>query len=193
MNANITADAYFANAKTWQKELKKLRTIIRSTGLNEEVKWGKPTYTVDESNVVILIPLKDHLALMFCKGALLKDSRRLLQDIGRSQAQRWMKFDSVAAIAKREAAVRSYIREAVENEKAGKQVKYKETSEYPVPDELKAKLSKAPKFKKAFEALTPGRQRGYLIYFAAAKQAKTREARIEKCTPMILKGKGLYD
>lgn len=193
MDTKITADAYFAKAKTWQKELKQLRAIVRSTGLKEEVKWGKPTYTFDGSNIVILTPLRDHLALMFCKGALLKDSRALLQKVGQGQAQRWMKFDSVAAIAKLESAVKSYIREAVENEKAGKEIKYKETSDYPVPDELKAKLSKVPSFKKAFEALTPGRQRGYLIYFAAAKQAKTREARIEKCTPMILKGKGLYD
>jgi uncharacterized protein YdeI (YjbR/CyaY-like superfamily) len=193
MNTNITADAYFAKAKTWPKELKKLRTIIRSTGLKEEVKWGKPTYTFDGRNIVILTPLKDHLALMFCKGALLKDSRGVLQKVGQAQAQRWMKFDSVAAIAKLEAVVKSYIREAVKNEKTGKEIKYKETSEYPVPDELKAKLSKVPSFKKAFEALTPGRQRGYLIYFAGAKQAKTREARIEKCTPLILKGKGLLD
>jgi uncharacterized protein YdeI (YjbR/CyaY-like superfamily) len=193
MDTKITADAYFAKAKTWQKELKKLRTIVRSTGLKEEVKWGKPTYTSGGSNVVILTPLKDHLALMFLKGALLKDSRGLLQKVGQAQAQRWMKFDSVAAIEKLEPAIKSYIREAIKNEEAGKEIKYKETSEYPVPDELKARLSKVPSFKKAFEALTPGRQRGYLIYFAAAKQAKTREARIEKCTPAILKGKGLYD
>lgn len=193
MNTNITADAYFSKAKTWQKELKKLRTIIRSTGLKEEVKWGKPTYTFGGSNIVILTPLKAHLALMFCKGSLLKDSRKLLQNVGQAQAQRWMKFDSVAAVEKFEAAVKSYIREAVKNEKTGKEIKYKATSDYPVPDELKAKLSKVPSFKKAFEALTPGRQRGYLVYFAAAKQPKTREARIEKCTPMILKGKGLHD
>ncbi|MGH7662013.1 MAG: YdeI/OmpD-associated family protein [Vulcanimicrobiaceae bacterium] len=193
MNTKISADAYFAKAKTWQKELKKLRAIIRSTGLKEEVKWGKPTYTFDEHNVVILVPLKDHLAVMFCKGALLKDSRGLLQNIGQSQANRWMKFDSVKAIGKLEPVVKSYIRAAVKNEQTGKQVKYKETAEYPVPDELKAKLSRVPSFKKAFDALTPGRQRGYLVYFAGAKQAKTREARIEKCTPMILKGKGLYD
>lgn len=193
MNTNITADAFFAKAKTWQKELKKLRTIIRSCGLTEEVKWGKPTYTFGESNVVILIPLKEHLALMFCKGALLKDSRHVLAKVGQSQASRWMKFDSVQAITKLESVVKAYIREAIKNEKAGVEVKYKETSDYPVPEELKAKFAKAPAFKKAFETLTPGRQRGYLLHFAAAKQSKTRESRIEKCVPMILKGKGIYD
>jgi uncharacterized protein YdeI (YjbR/CyaY-like superfamily) len=193
MNTNITADAFFAKAKTWQKELKKLRSVIRSCGLTEEVKWGKPTYTFGESNVVILIPLKEHLALMFCKGALLKDSRHVLQQVGQAQAQRWMKFDSLAAVTKSESIVKAYIRESIKNKKAGVEVKYKETSEYPVPEELKAKFAKAPAFKKAFEALTPGRQRGYLIHFAGAKQSKTREARIEKSTAAILKGKGLLD
>ena len=190
MNTNITADAFFARAKKWQKELNKLRSVIRSCGLTEEVKWGKPTYTYGKSNVVILIPLKEHLALMFCKGALLKDARHVLENVGQSQAPRWIKFDSVPAITKLESVVKSYIREAIKNEKAGLEVKYKETSEYPVPDELKAKFAKAPAFKKAFEALTPGRQRGYLMYFANAKQSKTRQARIEKSTPAILKGKG---
>jgi uncharacterized protein YdeI (YjbR/CyaY-like superfamily) len=193
MNTNITADAFFSRAKTWQKELKKLRTIIRSCGLTEEVKWGKPTYTFDKSNVVILIPLKEHLALMFCKGALIRDSRHVLEKVGQSQASRWVKFDSVPAITKLESVVKTYIREAIKNEETGKEVKYKETSEYPVPDELKAKFAKTPSFKKAFEALTPGRQRGYLLYFAGAKQSKTRDARIEKSTPAILKGKGIYD
>jgi uncharacterized protein YdeI (YjbR/CyaY-like superfamily) len=193
MNTNITADAFFAKAKLWQKELKKLRSVIRSCDVTEEVKWGKPTYTFGKSNVVILIPLKEHLALMFCKGALLKDSRHVLGKVGQSQASRWIKFDSVPAITKLESVVKAYIREAIKNEKAGLEVKYKDTSEYPVPDELKAKFAKAPAFKKAFEALTPGRQRGYLIYLAGAKQSKTREARIEKCVPMILKGKGVFD
>jgi uncharacterized protein YdeI (YjbR/CyaY-like superfamily) len=193
MNTNITADEFFAKAKKWQKELKKLRSIIRTCGLTEEVKWGKPTYTLGKTNVVILIPLKEHLALMFCKGALLRDSRHVLLTVGQSQASRWMKFDSVPVITKLESVVKTYIREAIKNEKAGKEVKYKETSDFPVPDELKAKFKKVPAFKKAFEALTPGRQRGYLIYFAAAKQSKTREARIEKSTPAILKGKGIYD
>jgi uncharacterized protein YdeI (YjbR/CyaY-like superfamily) len=187
------ADAFFSKAKTWQKELKKLRTIILGCGLAEELKWSKPTYTVGKSNVVILIPLKEKLALMFCKGALLKDSRRLLETVGQSQASRWIKFGSLAEIAKLESALKAYIREAVKNQKAGLDVTYKQTSDYPVPDELKAKLSKSPRFKAAFEALTPGRQRGYLLYFAGAKQSKTREARIEKCTPQIMRGKGIYD
>jgi uncharacterized protein YdeI (YjbR/CyaY-like superfamily) len=193
MNTNITADAFFAKAKAWQKELKKLRTVIRGCGLTEEVKWGKPTYTFGKSNVVIMVPLKERLALMFCKGALLKDRRKVLENIGQSQASRWMKFDGVPAITKLESVVKAYIREAIKNEKAGLEVRYKETSEFPVADELKAKFAKAPAFKKAFEALTPGRQRGYLLYFAGAKQSKTREARIEKSIPAILKGKGIYD
>jgi len=193
VNTKISADAYFAKAKTWQKELKKLRPIVLETGLTEEIKWGKPTYTFEGTNIVIFVPLKEHLAVMFCKGALLKDKQRLLTNIGQSQASRWMKFGSVADVTKLESAVKAYIREAIKNEKAGVQVKYKETSEYEVPEELQAKLAKSVSFKKAFNALTPGRQRGYLIYFAGAKQAKTREARIEKCTPMILKGKGLLD
>jgi len=193
VNTNITADAFFAKAKIWQKELKKLRAIVKSTGLKEEIKWGKPTYTLDGTNVVILVPLKEHLALMYCKGALLKDARKLLQNIGQSQSNRWIKFGSVDEITKLEPAIKSYIREAIKNEKAGLEVVYKKTSDYPVPDELKAKFAKVPSFKKAFEALTPGRQRGYLIYFAGAKQAKTREARIEKSTAAILKGKGLLD
>lgn len=190
MNTNITATEFFAKAKTWQQELKKLRAIVKSTGLKEEIKWGKPTYTLDGTNVVIFVPLKEHLALMYCKGALLKDARKLLQDIGQSQGNRWMKFGSLAEITKLEPAIKSYIREAIKNEKSGVKVKYKETSDFPVPDELKAKFAKTPSFKKAFESLTPGRQRGYLIYFAGAKQSKTRESRIEKSTPAILKGKG---
>jgi len=190
VNTNITATEFFAKAKTWQQELKKLRAIVKSTGLKEEIKWGKPTYTLDGTNVVIFVPLKEHLALMYCKGALLKDARKLLQDIGQSQGNRWMKFGSLAEITKLEPAIKSYIREAIKNEKSGVKVKYKETSDFPVPDELKAKFAKTPSFKKAFESLTPGRQRGYLIYFAGAKQSKTRESRIEKSTPAILKGKG---
>ena len=193
MNTNITASEFFGKAKKWPKELKKLRSIIRGCGLVEEIKWGKPTYTFEGTNVVILIPLKEHLALMFCKGALLKDSRHVLEEIGQSQASRWIKFDSVPAITKVESLVKAYIREAIKNEKAGLKVKYKETSDFPVPDELKAKFTKAPSFKKAFDALTPGRQRGYLLYFAGAKQSKTRESRIEKCTPQILKGKGYLE
>ena len=190
MNTNITADAFFAKAKTWQKELRKLRAIVKSTGLKEEIKWGKPTYTLDGTNVVIFVPLKEHVALMYCKGALLKDARKLLQNIGQSQGNRWIKFGSVAEITKLEPVLKSYIREAVKNEKAGLKVRYKETSEFEVPEEFKVKLAKTPALKAAFEKLTPGRQRGYLIYFAGAKQSKTREARIEKSTPAILAGKG---
>lgn len=190
---NPKADAFFAKAKKWRPELKKLRTIVLACGLKEEIKWGKPTYTFDDANVVILIPLKDHLALAFTKGALLKDSKHLLSNIGRNQASRWIKFASLAEVTKREAAIKSYIREAVKVQKSGAQIRYKETSEYEVPEEFGEKLSKNAALRKAFEALTPGRQRGYLIYFSGAKQSKTRAERVEKCAPMILKGKGLMD
>ena len=190
---NPKADAYFDKAKKWQPELKKLRTIALSLGLKEELKWGKPCYTFDDANIIILIPLKESCAVAFSKGALLKDRKRLLVQPGQAQATRFVKFSSVRQISDTEPALKAYIREAIENEKAGLDIVYKKTSDYETPAELQRKLDKDPAFRKAFEALTPGRQRGYLVYFAAAKQSKTREARIEKHTANILKGKGLMD
>ena len=192
-NANPKVDAYVRKAKTWQPEITKLRSIALDCGLTEELKWGKPAYTFENSNVVIIIPLKEHCALAFAKGALLKDAKGILTAPGQSQAGRWIKFATAREIAKMEAVVKSYIREAIAAEKAGLKVRYKETSEYDVPEELKKKLAKTPALKTAFEALTPGRQRGYLVYFSGAKQSKTRESRIEKCVPLVLKGKGLND
>ena len=192
MNPKI--DAYFNKAAEWRPELKQLRKIILGCGLDEELKWSKPCYSFQDSNVVIIIPLKETCALMFCKGALLKDAKGILTRPGEStQSGRWIKFTDVQEITGLAATLKAYIREAIEAEKAGLKVKYKTTSEYKVPEELQKKLDEIPAFKAAFKALTPGRQRGYLWYFSAAKQSKTRESRIEKWMPQILKRKGLND
>lgn len=191
--ANPKVDAWFDKAEHWQAEMRKLRAIALGCGLGEELKWYKPVYTFGKKNVVIIIALKESVALAFCKGALLKDPKRVLATIGNSQAGRWIKFTSVREIAAMAGTLKAYVREAVEVEKAGLEVPLKKTSDYPVPAELKRKMAELPAFKKAFAALTPGRQRGYLVYFAGAKQSKTREARIAKCMPLIFKGKGLLD
>lgn len=191
---NPKVDVYLSKAEKWQPEMKKLRSIILDCQLTEELKWGKPVYTLQNKNVVIIIALKEHCALMFCKGALLKDANSLLSKPGENtQAGRWIKLSSVRAISELEPILKSYIQEAIAAQKAGLEVPYKETADYPVPEELKNKLKQDPTFKTAFKALTPGRQRGYLLYFAGAKQSKTRTSRVEKCIPQILKGKGLYD
>jgi uncharacterized protein YdeI (YjbR/CyaY-like superfamily) len=191
---NPKVDVYINKAKKWQPEMKKLRSIILHCQLTEELKWGKPSYTLQKKNVVIIIALKEHCALAFCKGALLKDANGFLTKIGEnSQAGRWMKFSSVQQIVEMEPVLNAYIHEAIEAEKAGLEVTYKKTADFPVPEELKNKLDESPSLKTAFDALTPGRQRGYLLYFSAAKQTKTRTSRVEKCTPQILKGKGLND
>jgi len=191
---NPQVDEYLKNTKKWQEESKKLRRIILDCGLTEESKWGKPCYTFQNSNVVIIQGFKEYCALLFCKGALLKDAHRILiQQTENVQAARQLRFTSVPEIVAMEPTVKAYIHEAVEVEKAGLEVNYKKTSEFAVPEELQNKLDEIPTFKKAFNALTPGRQRGYLLYFSAPKQSKTREARIEKCIPQILKGQGLND
>ena len=187
-------DAVLSKARKWQKESKKLRMIILSCGLTEELKWGKPCYTFHESNVAIIQGFKDYCALMFCKGALLKDAHGILiQQTENVQAARQVRFTNVREIVEMEPILKSYIDEAVEAEKAGLEVPYKKISEFTIPEELKNRLDESPALKTAFTALTPGRQRGYLLYFSAAKQSKTRESRIEKCIPQILKGKGLND
>lgn len=192
--ANPKVDAWLSKAENWQPEMRKLRSIVLGCGLGEELKWYKPVYTFGKKNVVIVMALKDAVALAFCKGALLKDPERVLARIGEhSQAGRWIKFTSVRQIAAVAATLKAYVREAVEVEKAGLEVPQKKTSDYPVPAELKEKMAELPAFEKAFRALTPGRQRGYLIYFAGAKQSKTRESRIERCVPLIFEGKGLQD
>jgi uncharacterized protein YdeI (YjbR/CyaY-like superfamily) len=191
---NPKVDKYLSKVKQWREELKKLRMIILNCELAEELKWGKPCYAFQKSNIVIIIPLKESCALMFCKGALLKDVHGILLKAGEhTQAGRWIKFTNVREIVKMKTILKAYIHEAIEAERAGLKVNYKKTSDFMIPEEFKSKLDKNAALKTAFKALTPGRQRAYLIYFSGAKQSKTREARVEKCMPQILKGKGLND
>src|ERR1051325_5200436 len=187
-------DEFFRKAKKWGEEFKKLRAIILECGLSEELKWGKPCYTFQNSNIVLIHGFKEYCALLFMKGALLKDAKGvLIQQTENVQAARQIRFANIREIAEMEATLKAYIREAIEVEKAGLEVPYKKTSEFKMPEEFQNKFDENPRLKTAFNALTPGRQRGYLLYFSAAKQSKTREARIEKCMPQILKGKGLND
>jgi len=191
---NPKVDVYLRKAKTWPKEMAKLRGILLDSPLTEEFKWGKPCYTFQETNVVVICELKENCALGFMKGSLLKDAKGILLKPGEnSQAMRWMKFTDVREIDGMKTILKAYISEAIEAEKAGLEVSYKKISEFVIPEELKNKFDQTPALKTAFGALTPGRQRGYLLYFSAPKQAKTRESRIEKCRPLILKGKGLHD
>jgi len=192
MNPNV--DIFLSKAEKWQDELEKLRAICLDCGLTEELKWGQPCYTLHNRNVVIIGELKDHCTLSFFKGALLYDAEGLLVAPGEhTQSGRWIKFSSVQEIAELEPILKAYIYEAIEVEKAGVKVKLKTTADFPVPEELQLKLDAMPALKTAFEALTPGRQRAYLLHFAAPKQSKTREARVEKYMPQILSGKGLND
>jgi uncharacterized protein YdeI (YjbR/CyaY-like superfamily) len=188
---NPKVDGYLRKSKKWQAEMGKLRRISLDCGLTEELKWGKPCYTFQESNIVIIQGFKEFCALLFCKGALLADPRGILKKFG-WQAARRIPFTNVREIVGMERILKAYIREAVEAEKAGLKVKLKKNPE-PVPEEFQNKLDEIPALKAAFEALTPGRQRGYILYFSGAKQSKTRESRVEKCMPQILKGKGLND
>jgi uncharacterized protein YdeI (YjbR/CyaY-like superfamily) len=191
---NPKVDGYLRKAGKWREELEKLRTLILACGLTEELKWGKPGYTFQNSNVVIIIPLKESCALMFCKGALLKDAQGVLTKPGEhTQAGRWIKFTSVREIAGMKTSLKAYIHEAIEVEKAGLKVNYKKTTEFKIPDEFQNKMDEIPGLKTAFQALTPGRQRAYLLYFSAPKQSKTRESRVEKWKRQILNGKGLSD
>jgi uncharacterized protein YdeI (YjbR/CyaY-like superfamily) len=189
---NPKVDGYITRAKKWREETKKLRMILLDCGLTEELKWGKPCYTFRESNVVIIQGFKEYCALLFCKGALLKDAKGILiQQTENMQAVRQIRFTNVREIVA--PVLKAYVRAAIEVEKAGLEVTYKKTSDFKIPEELQNKLNEIPALKTAFEALTPGRQRGYILYFSGAKQSKTRESRVEKCMPQILKGKGLND
>ncbi len=191
---NPKVDAFLKNAKAWQKEMRSLRSIILDCGLTEELKWGKPCYMFQKSNLVIIIPLKESCALLFCKGALLKDAKGILTKAGENtQAARWIKFTSVRELVEIEPTVKAYILEAIEAEKAGLKVIYKKNTELQFPEELQKQLDQDPALKAAFAALTPGRQRAYNIYFSAPKQSKTRESRIEKCKRQILDGRGMND
>jgi len=191
---NPKVDWYFSKAKQWKEESQKLRAIVLDCGLTEELRWGKPCYTFQNANIVLIHGFKEYCALLFMKGALLKDPKGILiQQTENVQAARQIRFTNVRVIVEMGPLLKAYIKEAIEVEKAGLEVNYKKTSEFKIPEEFQNKLDKIPALKRAFAALTPGRQRGYLFYFSGAKQSKTREARVEKCMPQILKGKGLDD
>lgn len=178
----------------WPEELRLLRRIVLDCGLTEESKWGIPCYTFNKKNVAIVSAFREYCALSFFNGALISDSHKLLEKPGEnSQAGRLIKFTDVQKIIELTSVLKAYIFEAIEIERAGLKVELKKTTDYAVPEEFQRKLDEIPLLKAAFEALTPGRQRAYLLHFAQPKQAKTREARIEKYLPLILDGKGLYD
>lgn len=178
----------------WQEELEKLRTLILDCGLNEELKWGVPVYTFQKSNIVLISAFNKYCALSFFKGALLNDANDILRKQGENtQAARLIRFTDVREIAAMEAVLKAYVYEAVEVEKAGLKVNFKKTAEFKIPEEFQNKLDESPVLKAAFEALSPGRQRAYILFFCAPKQSTTRESRVEKCMPQILKGKGLND
>ena len=191
---NPKVDEYLRKTKKWQEEFEKLRMISLDCGLTEELKWGKPCYTFQESNIVLIHGFKEYCALLFFKGALLKDAKGILiQQTENVQAGRQIRFTNVREIVKIKTVLKAYIHEAIEVEKAGLKVKYKKTSEFKIPEEFQNKLDETPALKKAFDALTPGRQRGYIFYFSQPKQSTTRVSRVEKCMQQILKGKGLND
>ena len=191
---NPKVDWFFDKATQWQKEFEKLRSIILDCGLHEELKWGQPCYTYENRNIVLIHGFKEYCALLFFKGALMGDANGILiQQTENVQSARQIRFTNVKEIAKLEKALKAYIYEAIEVEKAGLKVAYKKTADYKMPEEFQKKLNKSATLKKAFEALTPGRQKAYIFYFSQAKQAKTREARVEKYLKQILLGKGLED
>jgi uncharacterized protein YdeI (YjbR/CyaY-like superfamily) len=191
---NPKVDFYFSKAKNWQEELEQLRMIVLDCGLTEELKWGVPCYTFQESNIVLIHVFKEYCALLFFKGALLNDTKGILiQQTKNVQAARQVRFGNVREIGKMEKILKAYIYEAIEVEKAGLKVNLKKTTAFIVPEEFQKKLDKTPALKTAFKALTPGRQRGYILYFSAPKQSKTRASRVEKYMQQILNGKGLND
>lgn len=191
---NPKVDWFFKETGKWQKEFKKLRSILLDCHLAEELKWGCPCYTFEGSNIVLIHGFKDYCALLLFNGALMKDPEGILvQQTENVQAARQIRFTSLAEITRLEPVIKAYVYEAVELKEAGAKVDFKKVKDFPVVDEFQQKLDKMPALKAAFEALTPGRQRGYLLYFSSAKQSKTRESRVEKYTQQILDGKGLED
>ena len=191
---NPKVDGFLKRAGKWREELTALRQIVLECPVTEELKWGKPAYTFKDRNVVIFQGFKDYCALLFPKGVLLKDPKLILiQQTEHVQAARQLRFTNLPEIVRLKSTIKAYVKEDIELEKAGKEVTYKKTSEFPVPEELRDRFRESPALKTAFQALTPGRQRGYLLYFGAAKQSKTRESRIDKCTSQSLEGKGLMD
>lgn len=191
---NSKIDPFFSKAKQWKDEFQKLREIVLDCELTEDFKWMHPCYTYKNDNIVLIHGFKEYCALLFHKGALLKDPHKILiQQTENVQAARQLRFTSVEQIDEMQLIIKTYIDEAIEVEKAGLQVEFKKNTEYAIPEELQNKFVEIPDLKVAFEALTPGRQRGYLLYFSGAKQSKTRESRIEKYLPHILDGKGMDD
>jgi len=191
---NPKVDWYFEKPRKWQEEIRKLRAIILGCGLTEELKWGCPCYSLEEKNIVLIHVFKEYCAVLFFKGALLKDAERILvQQTENVQAARQIRFISMQEVNELKSILKAYIKDAIKVEKAGLKVKLKKTAEYKVTGEFKIRLDENPALKAAFGALTPGRQRGYLLFFASAKQSKTREQRIEKYIDHILNGKGLDD
>jgi uncharacterized protein YdeI (YjbR/CyaY-like superfamily) len=189
---NPSVDAFVGRAKTWQGEIQKLRTILVGCGLDEDIKWGKPCFTFEGKNVAIIQPFKAHCSLMFFKGVLLEDTHGLLRSQGENtQSALRLEFTSAAQIKK--TVLESYVRQAITVEKEGREVEFKAKRELEFPDELTLVLKKDAKLAKAFNALTPGRQRAYVMHFTSAKQSQTRTARIQKCIPSILAGIGLND
>ena len=191
---NPSVEFYFTKAKTWQKELEQLRSIVLDCGLTEELKWGCPCYTFEKKNIVLIHVFKEYCAYLFFKGALLNDANSILvQQTKNVQSARQVRFINVREIVTLERILKAYIYEAIEVEKAGLKVDLKQKTELEFPEEFQKKLKENPRLKTAFNALTPGRQRAYNLYFSAAKQSKTRESRIEKYIQQILKGKGIND
>jgi len=182
-----------AYRERWEAEIAEMQRVLGGLGMKEECKWGKPTYTVDGKNIIIMQGFKDYFGLGFFQGALLKDPKKVLVQLGQVHAGRVMKFTSAKDIAANAATIKAYVREAIAVENAGLRMTPKKTSDFPVPDELKERFRRLPRFKRAFEALTPGRQRSYLYHFGAAKQSATRVARIEKAMPAIFEGRGFLE
>jgi uncharacterized protein YdeI (YjbR/CyaY-like superfamily) len=182
-----------AYRERWEAEIAAMRRVLTGLGMKEECKWGKPTYTVDGKNIVIMQGFKEYFGLGFFQGALLKDPEKVLVQLGQVQAGRVMKFTSATEIKARSAIIKAYVREAITVQKTGLRIERRQTSDFPVPEELTERFRRDPRFKRAFEALTPGRQRSYLYHFAAAKQPATRAARIEKAIPAIFEGRGFLE
>jgi uncharacterized protein YdeI (YjbR/CyaY-like superfamily) len=190
--ANPKVDAFVSRAKSWRGEIQKIRSILLECGLDEELKWGKPCFQFAGKNIAIIQPFKEHCSLMFFKGALLEDSHNLLRSQGENtQSALRLEFTSEASIKK--TVLKSYVKQAIEVEKSGRKVDFKAKRQLELPDELTEILSRDRRLAKAFDALTPGRQRGYVLYFMGAKQSQTRTARIEKHIPRILEGLGFHD
>lgn len=193
-NTNPKVDAMLQRAKNWRDEFELMRKITLDCGLTEELKWGQPCYTHEGKNVVLIHGFKEYCAFLFFKGALLKDPKGLLiMQTENVQSARQIRFTSAAQITRQRATVKAYIAEAIEVERAGLKVAFRDTTEFPMPEEFESRLAQLPALRSAFEALTPGRQRAYLLHFSDAKQSKTRAARVEKCIPQILDGIGLND